>query len=153
MIEKESNQNSLTPRQREQQDFWNNFKEFILKKTQGLRFSSIDKHQCDIDFGFPKIHISCKMDIRRKDIKELRCEIDIPNAHKSNIYQRFLSYKHDIEDEFGERLMWIEDSQTIRRIRVFRYDFYIDKKGRWPEYFEWLSMKTQKFQEVFTKYK
>lgn len=149
MLEKKE-ERDCSPGQREQLRFWSRFEEFAFGKVNELRFLRPYPNYYDIDFGFkkPVVYISPKM-----TKESLRCEIDIPSAHKTNIYQRFLSHKEEIEKNFGEKLQWIDKARTIRRIRISREDFNIDEKDRWSEYFEWLTEKIKKFQKVFSKYK
>jgi len=144
----EQDQNvGFTSGQIKQLEFWRGFSKFSSGKMRGLKFLKPYPHYYDIDFGFPKVLISCKMNTFKK---LLHCEIDIPDSEKT--YQRFLLDKELIRNEFGEELQWIDKPKKVRRVRVSR-EFYLEERSEWENYFGWLLGKAEKFQKVFSKFK
>ena len=125
-------------------NFFEKLQEYVLPRTTGLRFKNrTSQNDYDIDFGFPKLHISCKIAPTKN---KLRCEIDIPNA--KYIYERLLKSRQKIEKDFNEPLQWKDKAKKVRRIRITRYDFDIDDTSKWDEYFKWETAKIIKFQKI-----
>lgn len=142
------NQSEPTETKLIQLDFWNKFIEYAKSHNTRLRLRNPrPQHWYVISIGSSTAHISLTLSTRESI---LACEIYIPGEKR--LFNELLTYKENIETEIGSPLEWMElPDKKASRIKLSKSIDMGDSEW-WNNYFDWLLLTAEKFQNVFQKY-
>lgn len=131
-----------------QWEFWEGLKEYGENKGSIIRFRGPrPQHWYTFSVGSSKGHLAFTVNSRENLIS---CETYIKRDQE--LYYNLKDKKDEIEEKIGEELEWqdLEGKQGFR-IRITKnIDF--TNKDNWPDCFEWLIDKGEKFYSVFGEY-
>jgi len=134
-----------------QYEFWRGFVDYANSDLSPLKMSPGRKprpqHWYNVAIGNADALISLTVNTKTKVIS---AEIYITD--NKDLFKTYFDNKNQIEDELGFQMDWqpIPDGKACRIIVSTTGD--ISKKGKWPEYFNWLAEKATKLKDVFVKY-
>jgi len=128
--------------------FWEEFRSYTLKNKSTLNIRSVfPKHWLDIYFGHNLCHICMTINIRNN---LMTCELYINDSKE--FYRKLFNDRNAIEKKLGEALQWNElPSKKASRIKLIRSSD-VTNQDNWIEYFEWMKVKAEAFDKVFSKY-
>jgi len=130
-----------------QLDFWDKLKEYIQTNDSKIRLQTPrPQHWYDFSMGSSEAHIA--LTVNSKD-NGLGCEIYI--SHNKELFHWLEKNKEGIEQELGEKAIWI-DAAVASRIKVSREVKSLFDDKEYQDYFNWFHSKVLLFQKVFSKY-
>lgn len=141
----------LSIRKQQQIEYWNSFKEFILRKNKSIDPTrpARPRHWMDFPLGKSGFHYSVTVDVDKD-----RCgtELYINNEQPKECLRRLLSDKDAIEAEIGEHLEWQElPSRHASRIVLYKNGCTLDPSDKEiEEQMEWMADLLERFQKAFT---
>jgi len=145
-LKQSANSQQLTETKMVQLDFWNKFKEYAQNSKLKLR-KTYPQHWYDISIGNSESHIALTINTQEN---EMAVQLYISNS--KDLYLSLEENKTNIEKELGFSLDWMElPRKKASRIKLVR-EANLEKTESWKEYFEWLKINAEKFQNVFGKY-
>ena len=127
-------------------NYWTDFRNYLLENKSPLR-SQKPKANPSYDFGIGTslAHISARL-IAKQNI--IGVELLIKKNVKA-IYAELLKQKEKIESRIGEALEWEEKPEQERSRIVLYKTVEIDNKNKWPDQFQWLQQRLEKFDSAF----
>ncbi len=131
-----------------QLNFWCAFKEFVSENQSILKIRKVyPRHWLNISFGYSYCHICMTINIKST---LMTCELYINNS--KDLFQKLIKKRDIIEREVGETLQWNElPKRKASRIKLI-HTADLSNQDNWKEYFTWLKEKSEKFQNVFSRY-
>jgi hypothetical protein len=133
----------------QQQDFWNQFKEYANVNNTKLNLGrkSRPQHWYNISYGTSKANLSITFNSRNNYIG---CEVYITNDYL--LYEKYKKNKEVIEESLGYSLDWqdLPDSNAFRIQKTFPCKPLDTSK--WNEYYEWINTTAEAFDKIFRKY-
>ncbi len=144
-LREQTQSKDLTETKLMQLDFWQQFKNYCNEAGTHLGTRKpYAQHWYDVSIGRSEGHIALTVNTRDQ---ELGCELYIPDDKAW--FDELHEQKSDIEHKIGTALDWQRlDDKKASRIKLAK-DFNFEDQDRWPDYFEWLKEKAQKFKQVF----
>jgi hypothetical protein len=144
-LREQSQSKNLSETKLMQLDFWQQFKTFCKEQDSRLGTrKAFPQHWYDISIGRSEGHISLTVNTRDN---EMGCELYI--SDDKNWFDELYEQRDVIESEIGTSLEWMRlDDKKASRIKLSK-DFDFEDRDRWPDYFEWLKEKADKFKQVF----
>ena len=137
----------LTNTKLQQLEFWNKFKNYVLKNDTRIRLQTPrPQHYYDVSMGSSDGHIDLLIDSRDNLIG---CGIYI--SKNKDLYHFLQKRKDEIGQEIGEIADWV-DASVASRIKIKKEVSDIFDQAEAEKYFAWLYEKTVLFQKVFGKY-
>ena len=130
-----------------QLDFWNNFREYGQEKKTKLRLRKGNpQHWYDISLGNSESHICLTINTQTD---QLGCELYISDS--KDLFHELEKRKTEIEEELNEKLDWMElPGKKASRIKL-QTDADLGDSNQWPNHYEWLKTRAEKFHKVFSK--
>lgn len=128
--------------------YWSQFCDYLEQRGSQLR-SNTAKSGHYIDFM-----IDTNVGFRiRQVIRPQPGEVTIQffmREDAKKYYPLFCQQKVEIENEFGEKLVWLEEKYGDSRVCLIRTDMKLTKdEANWPEQHEWLASNLEKLYDVF----
>lgn len=147
---KASNNNApLSELKLQQQEFWNQFKEYANTNNTSLNLGrkTRPQHWYNISYGTSKGHLSISFNSRNSYIS---CEVYITNDE--TLFEKYKKKEQAIEEALGYKLDWkdLPESNAFR-IQV-TYPCDPQDTSKWDEYFEWIKVTAEAFDKTFRKY-
>jgi len=140
----------LTETKRTQLEFWNTFMEFLKNKKSTLKTRRVyPQHWCDMGIGTKNGYLVLVMDTRQNVVSAAFYSGNDPDKR---IFQHLSSKKHEIEQEMGATLVWMElPDRKASRIKIEK-PIEVTDKNQWQSAFEFLKEQGEKIQIIFPKY-
>lgn len=149
VVKASNNNTTLSELKLQQQEFWNQFKEYANdhNTTLNLGRNPRPQHWYNISYGTSKGHLSITFNSRNKYIG---CEVYITSEQE--LYEKYKTQKEAIEQALGYKLDWqdLPDSNAFRIIKTYPCDPLDTSK--WDSYFEWIKTTAESFDKTFRKY-
>lgn len=133
-----------------QLDFWKGFADYL--ETSGSSFNPRKprpQHWYDLPIGTTRAHIYLNAVVMGSG--RLVCGLYVKTSHSDLIFQRLEAERETIDAELGvdEEVDWDPIPEKLAcRIGIQRPANLGDRHG-WPEMFEWLKTRAERFKDVF----
>ena len=149
MVKASNNNTTLSELKLQQQEFWNQLKDYVNTNNSNLTLGhkSRPQHWYNISYGTSKGHISITFNSKNQHIG---CEVYITNDE--SLYEKYKANRKEIETTLGYQLEWqdLPESNAFRIKKTYPCDPLDTTK--WEEYFAWITSTTEAFDKVFRKH-
>ena len=139
----------LTKTKKLQLEFWQAFKEYAFSKPEFKKVFSPRKphaqHWYDLSTGISSLNISLTVNTQKNSLWA-----SIYIYDDKEMFERFYSYKDEIENELGGKMEWRVANKDCRILIACNGN--IRKESSWIREFDWLCDKALKLKKIIEKY-
>lgn len=146
---------TLTETRLLQLEFWTGFKEYLINSGSSIRPQSpYSQNWMNHALGRSGIHLASIFSTWSSAKNsyaggEVRAEVVLDDDNAKTYYEILVQQKPQIEDEFGEPLIWYNpEDKKVCRIYLQR-DVDFQNKEEWPTYHAWLKDRLEALKTVF----
>lgn len=139
----------LSDTRKKQLEFWTAFRKKLAetKKINSLQ-TPRPQYWFDISLGKSGINLS---NIFNTDKNEIGVRVYISNKKVDEWLPYFESKREIIENEIGSKLVWNPNPNKRDKVITLIKHFDLEDRQNWKEGIEWLSEKSIKFRQIFSK--
>lgn len=138
-----------------QLEFWTGFRIFVEENPRRFRPTKpLPQHWLNFAIGRTGFELSAVASTWNSatggyDGGELRAELTIKHAELEACFAELRQEREGIDELLGEPAEWYSAEGVLARRVFLRCSANLEDRGSWPRYFEWLSQRIDKLDEIF----